>query len=283
EGEGREQRIVRANAAARRAGVRPGMRVSEAQALARRLRVRAREQAAEREGLERLAAWSGMYTSTVSPVPPDALLLEIEGSLRVFGGLERLLAAVRHGFAGLGYGVRLAVAPTPLGATWLARAGREAVVRDHAGLFAALAPLPLACLELDPRQAALLRGLGLACLVDCLRLPRDGLARRVGPGLLSALDRAFGRLPDPRPAFVPPARFRARLGLPAPVHAAERLVFPLNRLLRELAGFLVARGAGATALDLAFTAGRTVCARLALRLVLPSRDPQHLAALVRER
>lgn len=283
EGEGREQRIAAVNAAARRAGVRPGMRVSEAHALSQRLRVCARERAAEREALERLAAWSGMYTSAVSPVPPDALLLEIEGSLGIFGGLERLLEAVRQGFAGLGYGARLAVAPTPLGATWLARAGREAFVTDHGALFGALATLPLACLELDARQEALLRGLGLACLVDCLRLPRDGLARRAGVRLLQTLDRAFGRLPDPRPAFVPPERFRARLGLPAPVTAREALLFPLHRLLRELAGFLAARAAGASVLEITLTGARGASTKLWLRLVLPSRDPQHLAGLVRER
>lgn len=283
EGEGREQRVTAVSAAARRAGVRGGMRVSEAYALADALRVRARDPVAEKEALDRLAAWSGQYTSWVSVVHPDALLLEVEGSLSLYGSLDQLIENLRRGLSDLGYTARLAVAPTPLGATWLARTGSEVCITDHAALFGTLAGLPLTCLELDPEQEALLRGLGLATLIDCLRLPRDGLARRIGPRILQKLDRAFGRLPDPRSAFVSPERFRARLGLPAPARTQEALVFPLHRLLRELAGFLAARGTGATALEITLRAARSEPARLSLRLVMPSRDAQHLTRLAHER
>src|SRR5581483_9640924 len=136
-------------------------------------------------------------------------------SLKLYHGLDRLIDGVRAGLQRLGYHARLAVAPTPLGAVWLAQTGSEARVTDHGALFGALAKLPLACLALDADREALLRGLGFATLLDCLRLPRDGIARRVGPQILDRLDRAFGRKPDPRPAFAAPERFRARLGFPA--------------------------------------------------------------------
>ena len=48
-------------------------------------------------------------------------------------------------------------------------------------------------------------------------LPRDALARRVGAEFVAILDRARGRVPDPRPPFVPPPRFTGTLELPAPV------------------------------------------------------------------
>ncbi len=283
EGEGREQRVVAASEGARRGGVRPGMRVSEAYTLAGALRVKARDTTAEREALERLAAWSGQYTSCVSLVPPDTLLLEIAGSQRLYGGPDRLAREVRAGLKDLGYTAQLAAAPTPLAATWLARAGREMEITDHAALFRALAQLPLSCLNLEPQCEARLTGMGLATLVDCLRLPRDGIARRVGPEILASLDRGFGRLSDPRAAFAPPERFHARLGLPAPVATHEALLFPLHRLLRELAGFLTARGMGAAVLEITLHSTRVVSTRVQLRLIAPSRDAQHLANLVRER
>lgn len=283
EGEGRGERIVAANEAARRAGVRPGAQVGEAYALTQALRVMPRCPSAERAALAQLAAWSGQYTSFVSLVPPDALLLEIEGSRNLYRSYEYLIESLRRGLSRLGYGARIAVAPTPLGATWLARCGREVCVTDHAALFGALAKLPIACLDLEPEGERLLRGLGLTTLVDCLRLPRDGIARRVGPQILDLLDRAFGRKPDPRPAFVPPERFSARLALPAPVTTREALLFPLRRLLLELAGFLLARGSGAAALAIALRAPRSAPVRLSLRLVAPTRDAYHLTNLVRER
>jgi protein ImuB len=183
----------------------------------------------------------------------------------------------------LGYSACIAVAPTPLGATWLARGKREVCVTDHAALFSALAKLPLTCLDLDADGESLLRALGLTALIDCLRLPRDGIARRVGPHILELLDRAFGRKPDPRAAFVSPERFAARLALPAPVTTRDALLFPLHRLLLELAGFLLARGSGAAALKIALRAPRSVHLRVSLRLVTPSRDAQYLTDLVRER
>lgn len=283
EGEGREQRIVAANEPARRAGVRSGAHVSEAYALTHALRVRPRDPAGEKEALAHLAAWSGQYTSFVSLAPPDALLLEIEGSRKLYGGFDRLIENLRHGLNRLGYGARIAVAPTPLGAIWLARCGRETCVADHAALFGALAKLPLACLEIGADGESLLRGLGLTTLIDCLRLPRDGIARRVGPQILDGLDRAFGRKPDPRPAFIPPEHFHARLALPAPATTREALLFPLHRLLLELAGFLLARGNGAAALEITLRAPRSISTRMSLRLVTPSRDADHLTGLVRER
>jgi len=264
--------------------VRLGAHVSEAYALIHTLRVQPRDPAAEQGALAQLAAWSGQYTSFVSIVPPNALLLEIEGSRNLFGSYERLAASLRQGLKGLGYSASIAITPTPLGATWLARCGREVCVTDHAALFGVLAKLPLTCLDLDAEGESLLRGLGLTTLVDCLRLPRDGIARRVGPHILELLDRAFGRKPDPRPAFIPPENFSARLTLPAPVTTRDALLFPLHRLLLELAGFLFARGSGAAALTITLHAGRhSPSLRLSLTLVAPSRDAQHLTDLVRER
>lgn len=271
-----------ANAPAQRLGVQPGLRVSAAQALVDGLQIKPRDIAAEQESLTRLAAWCGRYTSMVH-VAPSALLLEVEGSRALFGGLDTLIERVRAGVADLGYSAHLALAPTPLGATWLAAAGADARITEYGALFGALAELPLACLGLDPKREELLTSLGLCTLVDCLRLPRDGIARRVGTEVLDALDRAFGRLPDPRPAFVPPARFQARLDLPMPVDTSQVLLFPLHRLLLELAGFLEARGVGACALEFELGSDRSESLPFSLKLVTPSRDPQYLSGLVRER
>ncbi len=271
------------NAAASRLGVRSGMTVSAAHGLTAPLRVHGRDASAERATLDRLAAWAGQFTSMVSLMPPQALLLEVEGSRRLFGGLDRLREGVRQGLAELGYHARLALAPTPLGAAWLARAGGEPCITDRDALVGALSALPLACLDLPGKARDALAAMGVQRLGECLRLPRDGLARRLGPELVRRFDRALGRHPDPRPAFVAPPVFNARLLLPAPLDNAEALLFPLRRLLLELSGFLKSRALGAQSLRFDLHHPKAATTGLALDLVAPSCDAQHLTALLRER
>jgi protein ImuB len=58
------------------------------------------------------------------------------------------------------------------------------------------------------------KNVGAQTIGDCLALPRDGLARRLGQELLDDIDRACGKLPDPRPFFTPPSVFKAAQPLP---------------------------------------------------------------------
>ncbi len=258
------------------------MSLNAAYVLAGSLRVRERDEESERAALDHLAAWAGQFTSIVDLLP-QALLLEVARSRRLFGSLERLREAVRRGVTELGYRACLAIAPTPLAAAWLARVNREECITRQAALPAVLAPLPLACLDLTPKQSETLRGMGMRAIGDCLRLPQDGLARRLGPGLVRLLDRALGRVPDPRAAFVAPSVFESRVVLPATVNTAEGLLFPLRRLLLELEGFLRARNAGTRAMKLSLFHSATVATKVELSLVAPSRDAVYLAMLLRER
>ena len=83
------------------AGVQVRMSASAACALAPNLLLAPRDEAAEAASLEGLAAWAGQFTSFVRLASPHGLLLEIGGSLALFGGLDVLLARVRHGIDAL--------------------------------------------------------------------------------------------------------------------------------------------------------------------------------------
>ncbi len=72
----------------------------------------------------------------VSLAQPDALLLEIEGSLRLFGGLRPLLLHLGQDLANLGYTAAIAAAPTPTAARLLARAAIGSTIADIAALEA---------------------------------------------------------------------------------------------------------------------------------------------------
>ena len=283
DGPGRERQVLRANSAAARHGIEPGMRASAALALSNDLKVVVRDPKLERHALHRLAAWAGQFSSLVHPEAPHALLLEVGGSLRLFRDLENLLTQVELGLAELGFEAQCAVAPTKLAATWLARAGRDAQITDVARLAGAVGELPLSVLDLSPTQLARLKGMGITQVGDCLRLPRDGLARRLGLTFVQQLDQALGRMPDLRAPFVPPATFYSRLELPGTVEDVESLVFALNRLVAELCGELRARTAGVRALMLTLVHPKAAASRIELRLTALTRDPKHLIELFRER
>lgn len=271
------------NAGARACGVREGMRVSAASAVSAALKYRARDAGAEAAALQALAAWATQFTPNVSLEPPRALLLDIEGSLRVFGGLSPILQALKRGLDAMGYSATMACAPTATAALLLARARLQKIINCKRALEAAVAALPLAALDCDAHTAQMLQAVGARTVADFIALPRDGVARRGGLPLLETVDRALGRVPAPRRFFVPPARFAAKLELAVPVANNEALLFGAQRLIRQLTGFLAARNGGIQRLTLHLKHERHSATPLALELVTPTRDPAHLTLLARER
>ena len=276
-------RVLAAGTTARAAGVEVGMSLARARRLHPTALVRPRDAAAEETLLVELARRGGRFTSWVSLSPPWALWLEVGASLALFGGLDRLRRRVEREIRPLGHGGHVAVAPTPLAALWLARGRREGRVTGAARLVDVLAPLPLEVMDLPPRQRSTLQAMGVRDLGGLLRLPRDGLARRFGVGLLEALDRALGRLPHPPARFEPPPYFHRRRPLPAPAVERAALLFPLRRLLEEMAEAARARAAGVGELRLVLhreDGGRSV---LRLAADLPTADASLWWLLLRER
>ncbi len=295
---GRTPRIVSANAAARAAGIHPGQLVSAALALAPDLLLRDRDPGAESAALAAVATWATQFTPAIALAPPDAVLAEIGGSLRLFGGLPQLMARLARGVLDLGYAARFALAPTSTAALLFARAetaegsrrsGESRVRLDFSGT-SALLPLPLSLTEADPAAVATLAAAGITSFGQACALPRAALARRVGEDFVALLDRVRGLIPEPRPPFVPPPRYAGKLDLPAPVASVDALAFAVNRLVLELAGWLTGRGLGVTEMSLALAHERYVrvatgvpATTVGFALAVPAREPAHLVAVLRER
>lgn len=157
----------------------------------------------DRVALESLAAWAESLTPTVVLRPGEGLLLEVQGSLRYFDGLAAIRQRLTAELDRRGWVCRLAMAPTPLAASWLVRcAGSD---EDEQGSpAAAIGRLPLAATGWPAKVQRLLGQMGLESIGDCLRLPRAGFARRVGRVWLDELDRALGKKPDPRTGWRAP-------------------------------------------------------------------------------
>jgi protein ImuB len=275
-------RILACDPAAADAGVAPGQRLSTALGLVPGLRICERDDKRETQALADLACWSGRFTPLVSLAPPDGLLLEIGGCLRLFGGVRAIVAAVEAGCAGLGWSLHWAVAPAPRAARWLARAGGGRICPDASALLAALAVLPCSAPGWPGEVVARLQSFGIESLGDLEKVPAAGLRRRIGNPAVDDWLRARGELPDPQPAFVFPDIFAARIELPARVEHAEALAFAGQRLFASLSGWLHARQllVRACTLHLVHDDGRA--SRLTLRLGEASADEGRLLRLLRE-
>lgn len=200
--------------------------------------------------LARLCLHAQNFTPFVSIEPPNALLLEIRASIRLFGSLPRLHGLIDARWASLGLKAQSATLPATLAALWSARAGRCVHAEAVDSLASLLAPVPLTMCAWEEAPLATLRAMGVRQVGELNRLPRAGLARRLHPKLIADLDIAFGRQSAPRRAFVPRARFREKRDLEVEVEQVAYLTQAVEPLVGRCADFLRVRQAGVQRLKL---------------------------------
>ena len=251
EAERGQQHVVAASRAAAVAGIAAGTKLQTAMALEASLRVFERAPSLERKSLESLAAWAEKLTPTVSVETPESLLLEVAGSLKLFGSLDAIKANLEAELARRYRDFRFCVAPTATAALWLARAA-SADVLQWRQLAGSVGLLPLKVTRWPPDVQALLWDLGLRTVGDCARLPRDGFARRVGRSYLLELDRAFGRSVDLRAEYKAPQSWSSIAELGEESVDSAIFIEAVEHLLDELCAELDRRQAEIVAIELAF-------------------------------
>ena len=246
---------------------------------------------AERAALELLALWALQWSSQVSHrvvidgerhIDP-VLWIEIGASSRLFGGHAAMRERIAADLASLGYTHRLGTAPTPAGAALLARAGLATVATTRTQLRQQLAPLPLTLLALPDESLAALQDAGLQCIGELLALPTAAIAQRFGPGASLYLQRLCGEAREPLRMVRPSQRFTSRCEFAGPVTDTTALLFPLQRLLAGLQGFLRSRDRAVQRYTLCLEHHRRAATRLTIGLARPGRDAAQLLALARER
>ena len=236
------------------------------------------------DALRGLATWALQFTPRVA-ISAGAVTLEVEASVRLFGGKRALRDRVVQESRELGVGA-VAWAPTSLAAIALARVGRENGFRKP--LAELLDELPMETLGAVARHHTTLTQLGCRTLGDIRRLPRGGISRRFDKELLGELDQAYGQRPEAHTWIEIPETFKARLELMSRVDLAPALLFGARRLLIQMCGWLAARHAGTTAFVLRWMhdsmRSRDIADRgeLVVRTAAPMRDLEHLCRLLAE-
>lgn len=236
--------------------------------------------------LTALAWWSLQFTPMVARVGDDTVVLEVSGSERLFGGPQALQQQL------LAPSSLVAPIKHACGATSLIAIGRLYSGQTQSPPDA----LPLQALAAAQTHLPTLLRLGCRTWGDIRKLPRGGLVRRFGGGLVAALDQAYGQSAETYPWLTLPEVFDAPLELLSSVDTAPALMFGARRLLAQLQVWLQLRQRGVLALELLWeldprranarhldahhTGGSQ--GRLIVRTAQPTQDLQHLQRLMAE-
>lgn len=279
-----QRRVLAAvNATARRHGLQRGQGLGAAQALLPGLTTLEYDERAIAQHRQLLAAWAYRYSSQVSGDFPDAVVLEVAGSLGLFGPWPRFEAQLREDLQALGFRHRIALAPVACAARVLAGHQDGLVADDLVTMHAALAQVPIRRSRLPPEAAMAFEHLGLRRLKQVFALPRAALGKRHGPELLDALDRLRGTVPETLQAYRPPDVFDLRMELACETESTQALQFPLRRLTADLAAYLASRDGGVQRFVLRLEHEDHGYSDVPVGLLAPERDPALLFELARGR
>ncbi len=241
------QQVGEVSLAAEAFGVHAGMRLGEALARCRQLVLVPPDPAGVADSWERLLVRLESIGAAVEPERPGLVCFDIQGLLRLHGGVEGVIAAAR---SSLRSPARFGVAPSrfaAVAAATKARVRRPEIVgpaRAPLGVScrsvarAYLAPFPVSLLRSRPALAELpvaLERLGITTLGELAELPPAALADRFGSAGLLAHELSNGgdSSLNPRP---PSEYLRESLELPEASSGIQ-----LERALELLIDRLLAR------------------------------------------
>lgn len=211
------------------------------------------------EQIRSLAHWAYQFTPSVClHMPLDGqsagLLLEVQPSLTLFGGLSALCDRIQAGLSDMGYTAQMGVSITATSAWWLCRHPTPHSVRitESSSLLKLLPELPVGVLDQAHTHGGTWHACGINRIADLLQLPRTGLARRFGTSLLSELDLGFGRKADTHRWIQPPPVFQRQTEMPFHTHSLQGILGCATPLLDALECWLTGQRAATRCLVFTF-------------------------------
>jgi protein ImuB len=267
------------------AGITAGMKLLSAQALCVDLLICERQPNKELQYLISLAESLQVFTPMVRAERPDAILLEVRDSVKLFGGLAALHScihsSIQHSLCGsltssakgqteVNESPRfiLAGTPTPEASLILARAGQSLLITEIAAIKTALSSLPVSYLPLTgvvknaKRSFRQLQDMGVDNLQDLWRLPLPGLKERFGDDFIALLERIQGKAIDVRPAHERKPCFSQSLDLETETDSRQWLSYGCENLLEQLCDWLGTINAVTSQMEFVFLHNNRVIERM---------------------
>jgi protein ImuB len=245
--------VVACSHAARRAGVRRGLRRREAQGRCPALVVLPRDEGAEVRAFEPVVQAIESLAPGVEISRPGIACVGSRGPTRYFGGetavvhaLSRALITRLGDLAAVGSDVLIGIADGPFAAEQAARRG---MIVDPGGAAAFLADMSVDTLGL-PELADLLKRLGIRTLAAFAALPATDVLARFGPAGAWAHRQAGGRDARPIAARQPAAEFSAEVTFEPAVDTAEAVTFSTRTTAEHFVSDLAGHGLACTCLEL---------------------------------
>jgi len=212
---------------------------------------------------------------------PESLLCDITGVAHLFGDESGLLAAVEQLLTAQSINYRSAIADS-VGAAWaVAHYGHsnQQIVPPGEDRIA-IEPLPVESLRIGEETVATLARLGIDKIGSLLRLPRSGLAPRLGKPLVRRIEQILGEVAEPITVYHPPTEYIAVDCLEYPTCDGKILADRIDGLIKQVRAGLASHQRGALRmtcrLDLTVHPPLTLC----VGLFAPTIDVEHLGGLM---
>ncbi|MEM7257132.1 MAG: DNA polymerase Y family protein [Pseudomonadota bacterium] len=277
------QQIHCCNEAAQQAGIHRAMALNSAYALLPDLAVIEYDSEHESRLLHRIGEWAMQFSSLVTVHAPNHILIEIAGSKRLFESFEALISLIENELHKLGYSAQIGIAPTPLAANLLAKANLRIGITDNQRLKAAIKPLPVGLLELPTEHLEGLRRSGIHHIGNLTDVSPASLTRRFGCAFVDHIDRLLGRHPDPRTPLRLRDVFERECNFTVEVNDVSALQFATQRMIGELAAFLIAHDKGISTFEFSLHHERHNSTTFDLRFLHATSQARHLHRVLTER
>jgi protein ImuB len=219
--------ILQATAAAQQSGVAVGMTPSQGLARCRELKIKTASRTGENSASAALFDYAWSLSRFVEQTAPGICTIALDAAQRP----PHPCAAWLEGLARLNLTGRLGIAPNPdlaLLAAQSAETSRTIQTADELG------EVPVEILDPSPEIAAILHQWGIRTLSEFVRLGREQLVERLGPGVLPLFDRAAGDIIRPLRCTMPPESFNEEVEFENDIETLEPLLFILRRFLDQL-------------------------------------------------
>jgi protein ImuB len=280
-GNGNAARVVAASRPARKAGVKPGLSLSQARGLVSALVCRGTDAGCEGAAQEALLEAAETLSPRVEDGGPGAAYLDVDGLERHFPSERALCQSLAAAAEAAGLPARVGIAGSKLAARVAAESPGSPTVVAAGGEAAFLAVLPVARLSPSPEIAETLERWGITTLGSFARLPEAQVESRLGSCGRELHRSARGIDPRPLVPRIQPPDFEEGMDLEWPLVTVEPFLFVARAALDRLAQRLSTQALACGRLTLTLRLEPDGVDDRAVALPAPTRDVKTLLTLVR--